>query len=407
MKNGDFYAVFGGFGPQNWVNIRKPDIEGKADGLTTCIVDGETGSLYVVDQSHGIVSPSTLVVSKDNRFIYAGNETHDYKVRGYGGGVTSFAFDMETGRTTPLNDSYAFGSATAYCALDRSGKFLFVANCGSKFYVSRYEEVDGKMRPVVLRDEGVVCMFEILEDGRIGELLDRLVLTGTGADPVEHASAHPHSILIDEKDFIVIPNKGGDDVYVAKLDRKRRRMELLSTTKCEYGSSPRHVAFVPNTDFVLIQEEFGGHLNSFRLDRNTGVLEHISRVDTYDPSFDRPKDEFCGFSFSRPWGIDVQVHPNGRWVYCNNTQPVVCQFEIDVTTGKLHHVATVDGIAKAMTRGIQIDRIGRFLVTTAPLDDKAMVYKLDPLTGVPVYVSQVDLPTPTAVRFIYPEEVLA
>lgn len=405
MKKSDFYAVFGGFGPQNWVNIRKPDISGKADGITTCIMDGETGTLQIVSQSHGITSPSTLVVSNDNRFIYAGNETHDYKVRGYGGGVTSFSFDMKTGATTPLNENFAFGSATAYTSLDRTGRFLFVANCGSKFYISRYERNSiGKLEPMVVRDEGVVCMFEVLEDGRIGDVVDRLVLSGTGADPVEHASAHPHSVLVDDQDYIIIPNKGGDDVYVAKLNRNARRMELLCVTKCTYGSSPRHVAFVPGTDFVLIQEEFGAHLNSFRLDRNTGRLDSVSRVDTYDPDFDKPESEFCGVSFSRPWGIDVQVHPNGRWIYCNNTQPVVCQFEIDRRSGELRLIGTFDGVAKTMTRGIQIDKYGRFLVATATLDDKAIVYRLDSDTGNPVYASQIDLPTPTAVRFIYPKE---
>ena len=37
-----YYAVFGGFGPQNWVNELVPDINGKADGLTVMDIDPET-----------------------------------------------------------------------------------------------------------------------------------------------------------------------------------------------------------------------------------------------------------------------------------------------------------------------------------------------------------------------------
>ena len=91
-----------------------------------------------------IHNPSTVVVSPDQNYIYAGNEDHDFRQRGYGGGLTAFRFDMTTGQAEKINDSLAYGSSTAYITLDKTGKFIFVANHGSKYYCTRYPRCGGK-----------------------------------------------------------------------------------------------------------------------------------------------------------------------------------------------------------------------------------------------------------------------
>lgn len=404
MKQQDFYACFGGFGKQYWANLYAPNIDGKCQQLTICRVDGDTGRMTVHSTVPEIHNPSTVVVSPDQNYIYAGNEDHDFRERGYGGGLTAFRFDMTTGKAEKINDSLAYGSSTAYITLDKTGKFIFVANHGSKYYCSRYPIVEGKRRPMVIRDEGCICVFAVREDGGIGELVDRLVLEGTGIDPVEHASAHPHSILLDDQDFAIIPNKGGDNIYVCKFDRAARKLRTLSVFQAEYGSSPRHACFVPGTPFVLVQNEYDGHLCSYALDRSTGVLTRISRVDSWDPDLKQDKTFSLLDSRKHPWGIDVQLHPNGRFVFNNNTQGIVGTFELNRETGELtlrHRFL----LGKVFSRGIQVDRSGRFLVVTGVTAEKALVLAIDEQTGALSLSSEVALPTPTALRFLYPGAV--
>ena len=76
-----------------------------------------------------------------------------------------------------------------------------------------------------------------------------------------------------------------------------------STVQAEYGSSPRHACFVPGTPFVLVQNEYDSHLCSYALDRSTGVLTRISRVDSWDPDLKQDK------TFSL---LDGKKHP-GAW----------------------------------------------------------------------------------------------
>lgn len=403
MKANDFYACFGGFGAQHWANLYAPDLDGTCHALTVCAVDGDTGAMTVVTEGPQVLSPSTLVVSPDRKYIYAGNEDHDFMQPGYGGGVSAFAFDEKTGALRLINQSLAYGSATAYVTLDKTGQYLFVANHGSKFYCSRYEQVDGVLQPRVIRDEGCVCVFRVREDGGIGPLVDRLVLVGTGAHPVEHASAHPHSVLLDDQDFAVIPNKGGDNIYVCKFDRETEKLNTLSVFDSEYGSSPRHVCFVPGTPYVLVQNEFDGRLCSYALDREAGKLTRISRADSWKKDLRQP-----GFLImeedAHPWGLDVQLHPNGRFVYNNNAQGVIGVFELNRETGELRllYQHVLEGIS-TMTRGMQIDRSGRFLVVTGVMNEKALVLAIDADTGALTPSSEIALPTPTALRFIYPE----
>ncbi len=400
MDRKTYYAVFGGFGDQCWSTPGVPNIRGNCDGLTVCEMDAQTGEMHIVSQSHGVESPSTLVVSPDKKYIYATNEGHDFHGIGYGGGVTAFSFDPETGKTQVINDSLAYGSSSCYVTLDKTGKYLLVANHGGMFYVTRFKEAGGKLVPDVHRDEGCVSLFEIREDGGIGRLLDRLILEGTGGDPYTHGSAHPHSVLIDSQDTIIVPNKGGDNIYVAKLDRETEKLKPLSVFQTEHASSPRHAYIVEGTPYVVVQNEYDAHLCSYSLDRETGALKRISRVLSVDQ--DPKEPEISLDTKPVPWGLDVQVHPNKRFVYTDNTRGQVTFSELELETGALTVKAYYSLRIKTMPRGMQITPGGEFLVIAGVMNENAIVMRIDQEDGTLTRVAEAAIPTPTAVRFIVP-----
>lgn len=394
------YACFGGFADQYWTNIAQPNFRGTCDCLSLCLMDRETGELQLRSQVHGLESPSTLIVSKDHRYIYCSNESHDFKDRGFGGGISAVKLDLENEKMEVINQSFAAGSSTCYVALDREEKYLLVANHGAKFYVGRFDIEDGEITPRVLREEGCVCLFQIRPDGGIGKILDRVVLGGTGIDPMEHASAHPHAIIIDEDDFIIIPNKGGDNIYVGKLNRETEKIDILSIYQSDFGSSPRYAYFIKGTPYVLVQNEYDGHLCSYHLDKTTGTLTRISRVDVMDSEI--KLEGLAGLLDAKlhPWGCDVQVHPNNRFVYANNTQRIIRQFELNPENGKLNAKKSYPVDVSFGTRGIQVSPDGKFLVVTGMVDEKVFVYRIDQDNGDLTLISEIALPTPTALRFI-------
>ena len=401
---GDFFAYFGGYGDQYWTNLMEPNFRGSGNAVTVFRVSGETGEMTRTGGIDGIVSPATLVVSPDARFLYAGNETNSFGGQGYGGGVSAFRIDRETGGIRLINQSLAFGSCTAYVSLDRTGRYLFAANHGSYYFVSRYARgADGTLYPTPVYDEGCVCMFEVRPDGGVGRLLDRVVLEGTGADPLMHASSHPHSVLVSRQDDVIIPNKGGDNLYFGRLDREAEKIRITSVTKTGFGSSPRHACFCEGTPFVLVQNEFDGCLCSYRIDRAAGTLLPVDRIDAFPPEPGTHQSDIA--AFPHPWGCDVQLHPNGRFVYADSSSAnTVALFHLDGETGKLQFRRRYETGASGMIRGMQIDRDGRWLAVTCVNENRAIVYRIAEDTGELAQAGEVPVPTPTALRFVYPEK---
>lgn len=395
----DFLAFFGGYGDQYWTNLQQPNFYGTGNCVTCCRVNAETGEMKKISAIEGIDSPGTLVVSPDQRYLYTANELNNFQGIGNGGGVSAFEIDRETGALRLINQSLAFGSCTAYVTLDRTGKYLLAANHGSYYYISRYaRNADGSWYAAPQYDEGCVSLFAIREDGGIGELLDRVILEGTGADPLMHGSAHPHSVLVSDNDDVIIPNKGGDNIYICKLDREKGRLRVRSIFETGKGSSPRHALFCKGTPYVLVLNEFDGHLCSYELDHAEGTLRQISRIDSCPPDGGASKSDMV--AFAHPWGCDVQKH--GRFVYCDSSNNgKIALFTFDDRTGELTFVKHFAIDATGMTRGMQIDREGRFLVVTCVNDNKAVTYRINAENGDLTPVAEIALPTPTALRFVY------
>lgn len=297
-----------------------------------------------------------------------------------------------------INQSLAYGSSSCYIHIDKTGKYLLVANHGTKFYVTRFIETEAGLEPVCVHDQGCVSLFAIREDGGVGKLLDRLVLGGTGAHPIEHASAHPHCVLIDEQDFVVIPNKGGDSITVAKLNRETEKLDVLSVYHSDFGTSPRHAMFVPGTDFVLGTNEFGGQVASYRLDRENGELTRITLLPTFDPN--QPNETFFIMKMANPWAIDIQLHPNRKFVYADNTTGAILLYYLDIETGELTHVQNFLAKSSSMPRGLQISPDGDYLIATTVAGEKIVAYHIDSETGFLTECSTLTMPTPTAVRFV-------
>lgn len=394
------FAFIGGYGVQYWTGIAEPTIYGKCQAISICKLDVETGNLMLLGEGDSVISPSTLVVSPDNRYVYTTNETSDFEQRGYGGGISAFRFDHESASLKLINQSLSFGAFPAYISIDKTGKFLLVANHGSKLYCTRFEEKDGKLYPKVIRDEGCICLFSIDTDGGIGELLDRIVFEGSGLEPIDHASAHPHSIMIDEQDYIIVSDKGADCLYSCRLNRLKEKIDLLATHHTGLGTSPRHAVFVKGTDYVVVINEYDGHLNSFSLNRETGELLPISRIYCGDISreYNHP---FYHRIMKYAWANDVQIHPNGRFIYANIDQSLISLFYINHANGELQLVKQfpVVGANHGTSRGMQIDPSGNYLMVAGLMNEKVFTYRINQSDGEISYLASLDLPTPTAISF--------
>src|SRR6187200_1172481 len=134
---------------------------------------GEVTPLGTAGLAAETENPSFLAVHPNQRFLYAVNEISTYEGKD-GGSVSAFSIDRATGTLTLLNRVSSRGGGPCHLALDRSGKWLFVANYGG----------------------GSVAAFPVQDDGKVGEASAFFQHAGAGANAARQSGPHAHETVV-------------------------------------------------------------------------------------------------------------------------------------------------------------------------------------------------------------------
>ena len=120
---------------------------GKSKGIYSFRFNVENGDLQPLASPAETVNPSYLVVSPDEKFVYAVNELH-----GCGdeqGAVSAFHFDAASGALTIINKVSSVGEDPCYVSLSPDGHNLFVANYSSGSLSALAVQADGSLSGTV------------------------------------------------------------------------------------------------------------------------------------------------------------------------------------------------------------------------------------------------------------------
>jgi len=149
-------------------------------------------------------NPSFLVVSHDQKFVYAVNETHGDK----GGQVSAYALDRSKGTLTLLNQQPSGGDDPAHLAIDSSGKFVIVANYSG----------------------GNISVFKTNADGSLNPAVQTIAHEGYGVNVQRQEMPHPHCVVFspDEK-FLFCADLGNDRLYRYAFDPTTSRGRFDAT----------------------------------------------------------------------------------------------------------------------------------------------------------------------------------
>jgi len=118
----------------------------KSKGIYAYRYDAATGDVTPLGVAAESTNPSFVAAAPGGRFLYAVNEVSNYKGPN-SGGVSAFSIDPNTGKLTFLNEVPSRGAGPCYITVDRTGKYVLVANY----------------------DGGSVAAFPIKQDGSLGE----------------------------------------------------------------------------------------------------------------------------------------------------------------------------------------------------------------------------------------------
>lgn len=361
MGQKPLYAYIGTYTTEN----SKGNRNAHGVGIYVYEIDRENGSWKPVQEAEAL-NPAVLQFGRNQDYVYAVNSGS--------GGVTSFQRDSQTGRLMELNRAQTDGANIMIMSVDPAGEFMVTGD-----------------------HKGIVNVFRLDEDGKIGEKTDSFVLPGEKGplnEKIQPWSRPHHMPFSPDGRYILIADKGLDLVHSYSIDRESGKLSLVQQLKCHGASCPRHLWFHPNGKWVYINTEYTSTIIACHYDAEKGTLAPFQVVSAL------PDDYFDVNTMTS----ELAVHPNGRFLYISNRRVNnIGAFSIDQETGRLTPVGWVPCGGKK-PRFFAIEPGGRYLFNGNQSSDTITLFSIDQETGALTDTGRV-LDTPTPVWILFTDSV--
>ena len=342
----------------------------KSKGIYAFRYDAATSEITPLGLAAETTNPSWVTLHPNGRFLYAVNEVGNYKGPN-SGGVSAFSVDRTTGKLTFLNEVASRGADPCYVTVDRSGKYVLVAN-----YTG-----------------GSIAAFPILADGKLGEASAFVQHTGKGTNPERQEGPHAHSIdLSPDNRFAMVDDLGLDELLVYKFDSRKGSLTPNDPpfAKLDAGAGPRHFVLRPDGKFAYVIAEMGHTVTVFSNDASGGKLQPIQTITTLPKDFNGRNDD-----------AEIRIHPSGKFLYASNRgDDSIAIYAIDETKGTLTQVAITHTGGKE-PRNFEIDPTGTLLFAANQKSDTIVVFRVDQKTGQLTPTGKVlEVGSPVSLKFL-------
>ena len=345
-------------------------------GLSLYTFDTETGAMEFVKQLNNELSLGCSMVDQKKKKIYLCNECDLFPEVPYSTGrVYCYSIDPASGELTFVNRKETYSPFTSYLNTDPTGKYLMVSNHSMNNYATTVEVgEDGVIRPVLHHHDSLMNLFELKEDGSIGDMVDiakhqdsgelRFSLLGMPTIP------HPHCVMRSPSGKLyACCDKGDGHLYIYTIENGK--LKLLSRTLTDVeGSEPRYCAFHPTMPYLYVNHEHTPGdmitLTTFRYEEDgqlTKVGTLYANVDGFEPK--EPHRQQQGMCIS----------PDGRFVYTQaHGYNLLLVLAVEEETGLLKQVQAMP-IEGTWPRSLNMAPGGRFLINCC-LGGQIIVYRV-------------------------------
>jgi 6-phosphogluconolactonase len=342
----------------------------KSKGIYAYRYDADTGQITSLGLAAATINPSFVALHPNGRLLYAVNEVGNYQGPN-SGGVSAFAIDRATGKLTFLNEVPSRGADPCYITVDRTGKYVLVAN-----YTG-----------------GSLAVFPVLADGKLGEASAFVQHTGHGTNPQRQEKAHAHSIdLSPDNRFAMVDDLGLDELLVYKFDSAKGSITPNSPpfVRLDPGAGPRHYTLHPSGKFAYVVAEMQSSVTVLSNDAKTGAQHRLQTISTLPKDFSGENDD-----------AEIQMHPSGKFLYASNRgNNSIAVFGIDASKGTLTPIEYTPTQGK-IPRSFEIDPTGTLLLAANQKSDNIVVFRIDAKTGHLTPTGQVlDVGAPVCVKFV-------
>ncbi|MFZ4823823.1 lactonase family protein [Pseudomonas putida] len=295
------------------------------------------------------VSPSWLVLSADQRQLFAVNETPQ-------GHASSFSISSN-GEIKPLNQVVTQGDEPTHASLSRDQRYLFVANYA-----------------VNPDPGGSLVVIPVAKDGTLKPVVQQARHKASGVNPERQAGAHVHSLVLSpDGQHLYASDLGADKVFIYRYDGASADHPLTAAIPASValppGSGPRHLLFDAKGRHAYLTLEMNAEVVMF--DVQDGNLVERQRL---------PLTERQEAAAKAAGGLHLSA--DGRFLYVSNRGTVneIVAFSVGKQDGQLTFLQRrpVEG---DHPREFALDPSDNFLLVANQKSNQIVVIRRDPRSG--------------------------
>ena len=295
------------------------------------------------------VSPSWLVLSADQRQLFAVNETPQ-------GHASSFSISSN-GEIKPLNQVVTQGDEPTHASLSRDQRYLFVANYA-----------------VNPDPGGSLVVIPVAKDGTLKPVVQQARHKASGVNPERQAGAHVHSLVLSpDGQHLYASDLGADKVFIYRYDGASADHPLTAAIPASValppGSGPRHLLFDAKGRHAYLTLEMNAEVVMF--DVQDGNLVERQRL---------PLTERQEAAAKAAGGLHLSA--DGRFLYVSNrgTANEIVAFSVGKQDGQLTFLQRrpVEG---DHPREFALDPSDNFLLVANQKSNQIVVIRRDPRSG--------------------------
>jgi 6-phosphogluconolactonase len=323
---------------------------GKSEGIYVYRMNATTGELKHFSTIKGVADPSFLAIDHLRRWLYAVNEVEQFGGKA-SGAISAFAIDQKNGNLSFLNQQPTLGGSPCHLLVDRTNRFVLVANYSG----------------------GNVSVLPIKADGSLGLATDMVQHHGSSVNKERQEGPHAHCVELDRANrYAFAVDLGLDKVLIYKFDAKNGKLVAndVPSVQLSPGDGPRHLTFHPNGKYAYVINELTGTIAAFTYNPANGTLQQIQSVPTLPQGF-------AGANTT----AEIAITPSGKFLYGSNRgHDSIVGFAVDQNTGKLTFIEHVSTQGKA-PRNFTIDPTGTFLLVANQETNSIVSFRINSVTG--------------------------
>ena len=262
--------------------------------------------IRIFEIENGTWKPVGLLEGPVNPSYFCLNEAQDmlYTIHGDYSEVSAYRIQPD-GKLVYCNTVGTHGTNPVHLVLDRSGKWLYVANLQT----------------------GAVSLIPVLKDGSLGKIKELYFISGNGGPGY---ISHPHQTMLDRSGrWLAVPSQGRlqgvGKITLFEITEQRNTERAFCHQGTHRGRAETLAYLHRATVLRYCVNEKDSTVAAYRFDENEGTLEPMQILTSL------PED-YAGDG----WASAIDMDAEGKTLYVSNRKhDSVSVYHLDAETGRM------------------------------------------------------------------------